>query len=278
MATKVKDRFNSFLDGNTMMNSLSELKDEIKKVKKGKIGYLLSALLIGSVSTLLLSFIASVFGYGDSTSYLIIVCITNVISVMINNIVFTCFLKSTSDERVSLDDVAYFVKKFVPQILCVILLSIGQMLVSRVFLQVTAYIPTLNVVISIAVSLFFTMMNALVAFCIFVGVTKVREILPQCFTIITRNAKVLIIISVLFVCWSYVCNVAFTNMLYAQLQQTQGINNIFHALLQQHDYMNLLKVSGFYGINYIIGGFLEIDILIALALLYKKDKKRLLKK
>lgn len=275
MATKVKkrDRYNAFLDSNITLNSASELKEMIKTYKKGHIPTLLGALIIGSVSSLLLSFMASVLGYGNPTNYFFITLLVNFISVVINNIVFTVFLKRTREEKLTSLDISFFMKKGIPQLICLIVLFVAQTLCSILMLQITAIVPMLNVVMSILVSVVFTLLNAMVAFRIYDQKVRVRDILPGACNVLMKNWKSLLFICVLFITWSYVSNVAFSSMLYSQLQEVQGINNIFHGLLQQHDYLNLMKVGGFYGLNYIVAGFLEIDLLLGLAILYQRDRK-----
>lgn len=272
MVAKAKDKFNNFLEGNYTLNSITELKLEIKKSKKGKILYLLSALMIGSFSTLLLSFFASVLGYGNPTVYLFLILVTNFISILINDVIFVCFLNIINNQRLTGDDFTKLFRKVGVLVLSAILLSICQGFISTIVLQLSSAIPTLNVILSIIISITFTLLNALVVFYAFGHKKKIGDILSSSFNILVNNWRSLFFISIFFLCWSYVSNVAFTNMLFSQIQQTQGINNIFHSLLQQHDYLNLLKVSGFYGMNYLAAGFLEIDILLGLAILYKKQK------
>lgn len=273
MAINLKNSFNRVLDENVVINNLSDCREKIKELKKGHVIHLLVLLVLGSVSTLFLSFLSSVVGYGDTPRYLIVTLVTNFISVFINNLIFVAFLKRTRNEKFDGTEIPYFASKLLTQILCAILLSMTQSIVLVCLLQITAYIPTLNVVTSILVSLIFTLMNAMVAYRIYDRKTKIKEIIPGAFSLITKNWRVLVFLSMLFITWSYVSNVAFSSLLYSHIQTPQGINNIFHALLSQHDFVNIAKAGGFYFINYIVGGFLEIDILLGLAIMYQRDRK-----
>lgn len=273
MAINLKNSFNRVLDENIVINNISECKASIKQKKKGHVFHLLILLILGSISTLFLSFISSVVGYGDTSRYLLSTMVTNFISVFINNLIFIAFLKRIRNEKYDGSEIPYFASKLLTQVLCALLLSIAQSFVMVCLLQITTYIPTLNVITSILISVFFTLLNAMVAYRIYDRKTKIKEIIPGAFSLIARNWKVLFFIALLFITWSFVSNVAFTNLLYSHIQTPQGINNIFHALLSQHDFHNIVKVGGFYAINYIVGGFLEIDILIGLALLYQRDRK-----
>lgn len=273
MAINLKNSFNRVLDENVVINNLSDCREKIKELKKGHVIHLLVLLVLGSVSTLFLSFLSSVVGYGDTPRYLLSTLVTNFLAVFINNLIFVAFLKRIRNEKFDGTEIPYFASKLLTQILCALILSITQSFVMVCFLQITAYIPTLNVVTSILVSVIFTLMNAIVAYRIYDRKTKIKEIIPGAFSLITKNWKVLFFISLLFITWSFVSNVAFTNLLYSHIQTPQGINNIFHALLSQHDFTNIAKTGGFYAVNYIVGGFLEIDILIGLAILYQRDRK-----
>lgn len=277
MKLAIKDRFNDILSTNVTLNEANDLNENVKRLQKGNTLRLLRNLLIGSYATMLLSFAASVFGYGDSNKYLMITILTNFVGVIINNLIFVSFLKCEREDRLKEEDVSYFVKKFVLQAVCALLLSLCQSFVNVFVLQATIYIPTLNVIASIMVSLIFTLLNALIAFQIYEGQGKVKQLLMTAFSIFSKNWRSLLFLSLLFITWSYGFSVAFTQMLYGQLQQQQGINNIFHSLLQQHDYINFWKVNLFYLVNYIVAGYLEIKILLSLACVYDKTTKKVKK-
>lgn len=271
MKIAIKDRFNDVLSTNLTLNFASDLNERAKKLQKGNTFKLLRNLLIGSYATMLLSFVASVFGFGNSGNYLMITMITNLIGVFINNLVFVSFLKCIDNEKLNSEDTSYFLKKFPIQIACALLLTVCQSFVNIIVLQATMVIPTLNVIASILMSLIFTFINAIVAFQIYDRKNNVRDLIKDAFTIFAQNWKSLLFLSMLFIVWSYGFSIAFTNLLYGQLQQQQGINNIFHSLLSQHDYINFGKVNLFYLINYLIAGYLEIRIFLALALSYRDN-------
>lgn len=271
MKIAIKDRFNDLLSTNLTLNFASDLNERAKKLQKGNTFNLLRNLLIGSYATMLLSFAASVFGFGNSGNYLMITMITNLIGVFINNLVFVSFLKCIDNEKLNGEDTSYFLKKFPIQIACALLLTVCQSLINIIVLQATMVIPTLNVIASILMSLIFTFINAIVAFQICDHKNNVRDLIKDAFTIFVQNWKSLLFLSMLFIVWSYGFSIAFTNLLYGQLQQQQGINNIFHSLLSQHDYINFGKVNLFYLINYLIAGYLEIRIFLALALSYRDN-------
>lgn len=269
MKLAIKDRFNNMLSTNTALNTASDLNEKTKQLQKGNNLRLLRNLLIGSYATMLLSFMASVFGYGSSSGYLLMTLATNFIGVLISNIIFVSFLKCTDHQKLTGEDVTLLLKKFLLQAVCALLITLLQSFTNIILLQATIYIPTLNVLASILTSLIFTMINALIAFQIYDGTAKVKTLLSNAFSVFTKNWRSLLFMSMLFMAWSYVFSIAFTLLLYGHLQQQQGINNIFHSLLQQHDYANFGKVNLFYLINYLVAGYLEIKILLALAISYK---------
>ena len=271
------DRFNYILSTSVILNDAHDLNERTKQVQKRNVIYLLRNLLIGSYATMFLSFAASVLGFGGATKYLMMTLLTNFIGVLINNIVFISFLKCSEGKKLTGDDFNLMLKKFFLQAVCAFLITILQTFVNIMVLQATVLIPTLNVVASILISLIFTMINALIAFRIYDDVTKIRDLFSNAFSVFTKNWKSLLFLSMMFIAWTYVFSVAFTDLLYSHLQQQQGINNIFHSLLQQHDYMNFWKVHLFYLVNYVVAGYLEIKILLALVISYNDtyhEKKR----
>lgn len=268
----VKQKFNKILDENMMINSITELKEEIKFLRKGNALKLTSLLIFASVCTMFMSFVSSIAGYGNASRHLAASLAANIITVWINNLIFIAFIKRVRNETYDGTEISYFTGKILPQIICAMLLSLCQSFVMVCLVQVTSFIPKLYVVVSILVSTFFTLLNAMAAFRIYDRKTKVKNILPGAFRMLARYGRVIIFISLLFLTWSYVSNMAFNGLLMSQIQIPQGINNIFHSFLNQHDYMNMMKVGGYYAANYLVGGFLEVDLLLGLAVLYQRNR------
>lgn len=270
MGIGIKDKFNNMLSNNAALNAAYGVKEHVNQAQRGNTIRLLRNLLIGSYSTMILSFMSSVVGFGAPGKYLMVVMISNFFGVVINNLVFITFLKTEQGLRLNMEDVSNYVMKFIPQLVCAIGLALFQAAVTTAVLQITSLVPTLNVVSSIAISLVFTALQALTAFHIFDGTTKIRDAISGAFALFYKNWKSLLMLSMLFITWSYVFNVAFTQLLYSHLQQQQGVNNIFHSLLQQHDYRNFLYMNLFYLVNYLVAGFLEIKIILGVAHIYEK--------
>lgn len=269
----IRDKFNHMLSNNTALNAAYDIKEHVKQVQKGNTVRLLRNLLIGSYSTMLLSFLASVIGYGASGKYLLVVIISNFLGVIINNLVFVTFLQTERGVCLDLEGVRSYLHKAIPQLLCAVLLTLCQSVVTTAVLQITSFVPTLNVVSSIVISLVFTALQALTAFHIFDGTTTIKVVISNSFTLFLKNWKSLLMLSMLFITWSYGFNVAFAQLLYNHLEQQQGINNIFHSLLQQQDYRNFLYMNLFNLVNYLVAGFLEIKIILGIAHIYEKIKR-----
>lgn len=275
MSVNVKQRFNKLLDENIALNSVSEIRIEVKQLRKHHVAKLLLLLILASVFTMLMSFMSSVIGYGDISRYMITTLVANMLSIWINNTIFIAFIKRVRNETYDGSELSYFAKKFLPQILCSILLSITQTLVLICLAQILVVIPSMLVFITIIVSIFFSLMNALVAFCIYDQKHKIKNIILGSFKLLAKHIRVIFFISLIFITWSCISNVFFNNLLLVHVQIPQGIHNIFHALLQQHAYMEILKTGGYYAMNYIVGGFLEVDVLLGLALLYQQHRKHM---
>lgn len=272
MAINVKQRFNKLLDENTVLNSMSEIREEVKQLRKHYVLRLLLLLILASVFTMLMSFISSVIGFGNTNRYMVTSLTVNVLSIWINNTIFIAFIKRVRNEAYDGSELAYFAKMFLPQILCALLLTIAQTLVLSLLSQFLILIPGASVFFTIIVSIFFSLINALVAFRIYDRKHKVRNILPGSFKLMAGHIRVIFFISLIFITWSCISNVAFNNLLLVHLQIPKGFHNIFHALLQQHEYMEVLKTGGYYAVNYIVGGFLEVDVLLGLAVLYERNR------
>lgn len=272
MAINVKQRFNKLLDENTVLNSMSEIREEVKRLRKHHVIRLLLLLILASVFTMLMSFMSSVMGLGNTNRYMVTSLAVNILSIWINNIIFIAFIKRVRNETYDGSELAYFAKMFLPQILCALLLTMIQTLVLGLLSQFLILIPGAIVFFTIIVSIFFSLMNALVAFRIYDRRHNVRNILPGSFKLLSGHIRVIFLISLLFITWSGISNVAFNNLLMVYLQIPKGFHNIFHALLQQRAYTDVMKTGGYYALNYIVGGFLEVDVLLGLAVLYERNR------
>ena len=113
------------------------------------------------------------------------------------------------------------------------------------------------------------MVNAGVSFCVLDAEKNVKKILKKAFSLVINNWKVLLMFSLLFITWNFVSNIILASIFYNQITNIQSINNIFHALLFKREYVLLLKVIIFYLINMIVTAYLEIYILLALAMFYE---------
>lgn len=136
-------------------------------------------------------------------------------------------------------------------------------------LQICSFSAKLNLVVSILINLSFTMVNAGVSFCVLDAEKNVKKILKKAFSLVINNWKVLLMFSLLFITWNFVSNIILASIFYNQITNIQSINNIFHALLFKREYVLLLKVIIFYLINMIVTAYLEIYILLALAMFYE---------
>lgn len=264
-----KETFNNVLDTNKTINMYDRMKRKIKAEKKNHIAQLIGPLMIGNVLTILTSFIISIVAYGNSGLYLWMTTLQYLFLVLMNNLIFAIYLKFIRNEKMNIEDVKHYLHFLVIQITCAITLSFIQTIMNNTVLQICSFSAKLNLVVSILINLSFTMVNAGVSFCVLDAEKNVKKILKKAFSLVINNWKVLLMFSLLFITWNFVSNIILASIFYNQITNIQSINNIFHALLFKREYVLLLKVIIFYLINMIVTAYLEIYILLALAMFYE---------
>lgn len=265
-----KDTFNHILDTNKTINRYDRMKRKIKEEKKNHIAQLTGPLVIGNGLTILSSFIISIVGYGNSGLYLWMTVIQYLFLVLMNNLIFAIYLKFIRNEKMDIEGAKHYLHFFVVQIACAITLSFIQTFMNNTVLQICSFSAKLNVIVSILINLSFTMVNAGVSFCVLDAEKNVKKILKKAFLLVFNNWKVLLMFSLLLITWNFVANIIFASIVYNQITNIQTINNIFHALLFKQEYVLFLKVIAFYLINMVVTAYLEIHVLLSLAMFYEE--------
>lgn len=268
-AMGLRESYNRFLDGNEALNELEHARDAVRDARRGHVAGLLGALVAGSVCSMGLSFLASVMGYGNAGASLVWSLLATIVSMFVGNIVFVAFLLRVRGERLTFADVQQYGRRILMQIGCMIVLSLANTLAANVVAQLTAFDAHINVFCSVFVSILFTLANAVAAFAIYDGERSMGNILAGAFKLMGRNWAPLLGLSILFIAWTFIANVAYASLLAGNLSEVQTINNIFHALLNARDYALLGQVGLFYGVNYIVGGLFEIAPLLGIAWCYE---------
>lgn len=275
--TGIRDRYNSFLDSNVQLNAFSSLRDDIRKVRRGHLVGLVAVLVASGIASTSLSLLASIMGYGNAGQGLIWPLVATATTLFINNLAFSVFLLRVRGQRFTGETFQLFTRLIVVQLLCAVVLAVAQTFALNIVLSITSFSARINTLCSIAVSLIFTLLNALVAYRVLDGTHRVRDIMPGFLEILWKHAADLLLLSVLFIGWSFAANTFYASMLYDHLTQVQTINNVFHALLNQQEFALAGQVAGFYLVNFIVGGLFEVDLLLGLGIYYDRDKEHVFK-
>ena len=270
----IRDCFNRFLSANPQLNAYESIRQAVKGYRRGHTAGLVGVLVAGGASSLALSLLVSVVGYGNQGATLPASLAASVVSMMVSNLVFAVFLARVRKERLTGDAAGRFLRLIVTQIMCAVVLSFAQTLALQLVTELLAFNARTAVLAQLFVSTAFSMVNAVVAFRIYDGEKRFGRIFPGALKLLGCNWMPLTMLAVLFIGWSFVANVAYANLLSDNLSQVQAINNVFHALLNSRDYPLLGQVSLFYAVNYVVGGYFETYPLPGLAHLYEQDGGR----
>lgn len=269
---QIKETFNNFLDTNVFVNKYDQTRDALKSSKHGNTLYLLSLLVITSIVTTFLDFVISVMGYNNPGTYLLCNIIFYVISILLNNLIFYAFVRCVRHERLNISDLKIMIKFIGIQLVCAFSMSLVQNFLLTTGVMLFSFNAKFSVMVNLLITWFFTMMNALIAFQIYDQKKGIKNIIINAYSTVIDNWKVLLMISILFISWKFVSSLAFTDIVSTEIIKVQNINNVFHTLLYQKNYIMLRNVVLFNLVNFVVAGYFEINFLMALAYLYDSSE------
>lgn len=265
--------YNRFLDTNQAFNELGSVQSAIRSSARGNAIRLTAALALGGMLSLALSLFASVMGYGNPGLSMLYSLAFSVVNMLVSNVIFGMFLLAARAERMDMGFVRLFGQRLPLQICCGVVLAIAQSLSLSLVLQLTAFDARLNTLASILISITFTVCNAVVAFRIVDGARRFGDIMPGIFRALGRHWLTLAALAILFFAWSFAANSYYASLLYDHIVEIQEINNVLHALLNQHNFDLFGQVLIFHIVNFVIGGFFEGILLLGAAECYDRERE-----
>lgn len=261
-----RQSLNGTLDSNRTINRYDKLNQKTKAIRKQCWKRLLCSLFLGSFLTIFLNFITSVVGYGDAMRSLACTVIQYILIIFINNLMFSSFMSCVS-QKCKESVFIHYIHFLVPQLVCGLILTVIQIIITNLLSTFAFFDSHIYIVISLIISLYFTLMNAMVSYQIFKEEKSISTILKKAFQILKNYWKELFLLSLMFITWSFFANIIVSQLVYEVMQSVNFTGNVFHVLLYLHEYSLLSIVVLFYIINFLFGGFLEIKVLLAVAFL-----------
>ena len=266
----IRRAYNDFLDSSKQLNDFDRVRSAAADAHRGHVPGLLGALLASSACSLLLSLLASVLGYGSTFGTLLWTLIASVLNMLVSQLAFSVFLLRIRGERLSQALAWRFMRALPLLVVVMFTLSIAQTLLSNLVLIALSFNAQLAYFAAMCVSMVFTLVSAAISYCVLDGRRGLASWLVGSFKLLARNWAPLLGLSILFVAWMVFANNAYSALL-TGFTAPEGIGNIIHALLNQHESSLLWQVLAFYAINYVVGGLFEITPLLGLAICYEQD-------
>ncbi len=266
----IRRAYNDFLDSSTQLNDFDRVRRAAADVRRGHVPGLLGVLVASSVCSLFLSLLSSILGYGSTLGTLGWTVAASVVNMFVSQLAFSVFLLRVRGERMTQDAVLRFLWALPLLAVIVLVLSVAQTLLSNLVLIALSFNAQLAYFAAMCVSMVFTLVNAAISFCVLDGRRGLASWLAGSFKLLARNWAPLLGLSILFVAWMVFANNAYSALL-TGFTAPEGIGNIIHALLNQHEFSLLWQVLAFYAINYVVGGLFEIAPLLGLAICYEQD-------
>lgn len=213
------------------------------------------------------------YQYVDASMVSYISFIVSMIYLIINDAVLFLFIKRVRKESFTKEDIIYVIKKFPFILLAGIIIALVQALISSVLILSSVFPPLFYIVVSTA-NLIFLLWNALIAFGIYDGNTKMRELIMGSADIIFSNIKTILRSSIIYIIWYIVIQLSIVYMLQFMLGNLNTINVI--SVFEKALHASPLEFAGtmvIYALNYTIQYVLIIPIYIGLANLYEGKRE-----
>lgn len=252
------------------MENYTELKSKVSQQMKGQRLNLFFWLFLTSLIFSIGKDI--VFNYVDKGIVSYVSFAISMLYVIVNDAVLFLFIKTVRGESFTRDDIRYAFIKFPYLLLAGILISFIQMLISTVIMFTAIIPPLFYVVVSIA-NLIFLLWNALIAFGIYDGNIKMKELIIGSIRIIGSNIKPLLKFSIIYIVWYILIQLAILYLLEIILGNLNTVN-VLTVLdkASQGSTLVLLGAIVIYILNYTIEYALIVPVYLALANVYEEKR------
>lgn len=213
------------------------------------------------------------YRYVDTSMLGLLSFIVSMLNLIVNDAVLFLFIKRVRKESFTKEDIGYVIKKSPFMFFVGIIIAIVQALFLTVFILSAVFPPLFYIVMSIA-NLIFILWNALIAFGIYDGNIKMRELIIGSAEIIFSNIKTVLRSSIIYMIWYIVIQLSMVYMLKFMLGNLNTINIII--VFEKALHASPIELAGtmvLYILNDTIQYILIIPVYIGLANMYEKKRK-----
>lgn len=256
------------------MEDYQEIRDIVKKQKKGHMVFLclaliLPSLILGAVQTLLL-----LGANKESFVYAIISFMISLGSMFITNTVLFLFIKRVREQRFEKGDIAASAKMLMQHFLAGVLLNVLQALLLMAA-ALTAVIPPVYYIVVSLIAVMTQLWSVLIAFGIYDQNHKVLELISGSFSLMKVHAKGLFKAAIPYILWYASTQLLLVFVFITYMPDLVPAGNTIALMIQSYD-VGMIAFLWITLTNIIanIGGYvLSVPLFLFCANLYDRNKE-----
>lgn len=258
------------------MKTYQQYKEQLSAQLKGH-HIRLFAILI--VSSLLISLCKDSLVFvmdAKSLFYSILSFLLSLVFSLINYVILFLFIQRVRNESFGIKDIQYGASRFIYLILAGLIVSVIQLMVSTVATFLIVVPPLYYVGMSI-LNVFFILWNALIAYGVYDGVTRMKSLVLGSFKLLWEQIRVILRGSFVYMIWFVIAQIGILLVVTSFLGNDISNNLIEVFSSASNNTQALISIVGIYLLYYVVQFYLLVPLYLLSANVYEDGKERWIK-
>lgn len=254
-----------------IMKTYQQYKEQLSAQLKGHHLRLFAILL---VSSLLISLCKDSLIYimdAKSLVYSILSFLLSLFFSLINYVILFLFIQRVRNESFGVKDVQYGASRFIYLILAGLIVSVIQLLVSTVATFLIMVPPLYYVGMSV-LNVFFILWNALIAYGVYDGVTRIKALVMGSFQLLWEQIRVILRGSLVYMIWFVVAQIGILLVVTSFLGNDISNNLMEVFSVAANNTQALISIIGIYALYYVVQFYLLVPLYLLSANVYEDGK------
>ncbi len=256
-----------------IMKTYQQYKEQLSVQLKGHHLRLFAILL---VSSLLISLCKDSLVFvmdAKSLVYSILSFLLSLFFSLVNYVILFLFIQRVRNESFGVKDIRYGASRFVYLILAGLIVSLIQLLVSTVATFLIMVPPLYYVGMSV-LNVFFILWNALIAYGVYDGVTRIKALVMGSFQLLWEQIRVILRGSLVYMLWFVIAQIGILLVVTSFLGNDIS-NNLMEVFTSAaKNTQALISIIGIYGLYYVVQFYLLVPLYLLSANVYEDGKVR----
>lgn len=211
-----------------------------------------------------------------SLFYSILSFLLSLVFSLINYVILFLFIQRVRNESFGIKDIQYGASRFIYLILAGLIVSVIQLMVSTVATFLIMVPPLYYVGMSI-LNVFFILWNALIAYGVYDGVTRMKSLVLGSFKLLWEQIRVILRGSFVYMIWFVIAQIGILLVVTSFLGNDISNNLIEVFSSASNNTQALISIVGIYLLYYVVQFYLLVPLYLLSANVYEDGKERWIK-